>query len=345
MTKTRGLWFTATLAAALLAGVAYLQANQEIAPAPVPQPLVTEALVDDANATLTMNGYDFSAGLPTVTLGMTELAVASATPSEVVTGLPALLPGTYLLALTWNDGAGAVFYLTIGAGGAVSTGGPAGPQGEPSPVLSTGLGYPVPSAADWEDDWNADSADIESDHGGATNTHFGTGALTSVTGGKGNSAYGQNSLYYLTTGVDNAGFGRSTLRTLTTGSGNLAVGTTSLLRATTASFNVGIGTGTLKSTLAGQHNVAIGAEALLVSQGDRNIGIGRDALRTNSTGSDNIAVGFNAGRNNRSGSNNVYFGSIGVNGESGTIRIGTEGVHTKTYLAGEIVGNFVAVYQ
>ena len=69
------------------------------------QPLITEALVDAENGTLTINGFDFAGETPTVTLGMTTLPVPSMTESGVVTGLPEVLPGTYLLALSSADGA------------------------------------------------------------------------------------------------------------------------------------------------------------------------------------------------------------------------------------------------
>ena len=63
-------------------------------------------------------------------------------------------------------------------------------------------------------------------------------------------------------------------------------------------------------------------------------------------GSGNIAIGYGAGRNSLTGSNNVYIGNAGARDEEGTIRIGTEGVHNRIYLAGEIVGGRVAaVYQ
>ncbi len=64
------------------AGVVYLQANAQTVP--VQQPVITEALVDVENAALTINGHDFPAGDPTVTLGMTALAVVSATESAVM---------------------------------------------------------------------------------------------------------------------------------------------------------------------------------------------------------------------------------------------------------------------
>ena len=113
MRRMRGFWFAAALVPAVFAGVVYLQAGAQSAPER--QPLITEALVDAENATLTINGYDFSAGVPTVTLGMRALPVLSAGESEAVTELPELPPGAYLLAATWPDGKGDVFYLTVGA--------------------------------------------------------------------------------------------------------------------------------------------------------------------------------------------------------------------------------------
>ena len=123
MRRMRGSWFAAALVPAVFAGVVYLQAGAQTAPER--QPLITEALVDAENGTLTINGFDFAGEVPTVTLGMSALPVLSVTESGVVTGLPEVLPGTYLLALSWADGAGAVFYPTLGA---VGPAGPAGPR-------------------------------------------------------------------------------------------------------------------------------------------------------------------------------------------------------------------------
>ena len=123
MTRKWSLWVLSCLVLSVAAGVVYVQANAQ-SPA-VRQPLITEALVDVETAALvdvetaalTINGYDFPAGAPQVTLGMNELAVVSATESAVLAGLPELLPGTYLLAATWPEGTGAVFFLTVGAAG------------------------------------------------------------------------------------------------------------------------------------------------------------------------------------------------------------------------------------
>ena len=359
MKRMRGFWFLAALVILVAAGVVYLQANAQTVP--VQQPVITEALVDVENAALTINGYDFPAGVPTVTLGMTALAVVSAKESAVMAGLPELRPGTYLLAVTWIDGAGTVFYLTVGTVGTVGPAGPQGPQGDSAPLLASALEYPSTSEAGYGAAADNGDPPTTQDHAGNTNTHFGQSALASVTTGAGNTAVGQEALRLLTTGIDNAGFGRLALRGLTTGRGNLAIGTSSMLRATDASFNVAIGSSALTNTLSGQHNVAIGAGtlqytlgdqnvaigsgSLLVSLGDQNIAIGRSALRRNTSGSGNIAVGYQAGIRNQTGSNNVYIGSVGANGDEGIIRIGTEGVHNRIYLAGEIEGNIVAVYQ
>ena len=244
MRRMRGSWFAAALVPAVFAGVVYLQAGAQTAPER--QPLITEALVDAENGTLTINGFDFAGEVPTVTLGMSALPVLSVTESGVVTGLPEVLPGTYLLALSWADGAGAVFYPTLGA---VGPAGPAGPPGEPVPILAMG------SAAGGGEGAVDGGGASSPDHAGATNTHYGPGALAVVTTGRNNSAFGHQSLHNLSTGNDNAGFGRVTLRDLTTGSDNLALGTLSLFKTRDGSFNTGIGSRALEANLSGDGNV------------------------------------------------------------------------------------------
>ena len=340
MRRMRGSWFAAALVPAVFAGVVYLQANAQTAPER--QPLITEALVDAENGTLTINGFDFSVDVPTVSLGMATLPVLSVTEWGVVAGLPELLPGTYLLAVTWADGAGAVFYPTLGAVG------PEGPQGEPGPFLSTGSGVPDAPMAYGGDAVVDGVPSVDSDHAGSgTNTHLGGRSLTSVTDGTGNTGVGYQALQDLTTGRDNAAYGRRSLYKLVDGNSNLAIGAVTMTNSIDASSNTAIGSEALRDNVSGEGNVAIGAQALQNNQGDRNMGIGRRALYGSRTGSDNIALGYNAGTSNQTGSDNVYIGNEGANGEEGVIRIGTEGVHTKTYLTGEVVGdiNVVPVYQ
>ena len=64
-----------------------------------------------------------------------------------------------------------------------------------------------------------------------------------------------------------------------------------------------------------------------------NTAIGANAL-ANTTGSGNIGIGLDACINTITGSVNICIGSPGVAGESSTIRIGTIGIQTATFVAG-----------
>jgi hypothetical protein len=81
---------------------------------------------------------------------------------------------------------------------------------------------------------------------------------------------------------------------------------------------------------------AAGVNALLKNTtGQENTAIGvDDALLGNTTGNNNIAVGYKAGNNLSTGSNNVDIGNLGAAGDANTIRIGTQGTQTATYIAG-----------
>ncbi len=84
-----------------------------------------------------------------------------------------------------------------------------------------------------------------------------------------------------------------------------------------------LGSSALFNNTAGLSNTAIGVSALFFT-----------------TGSNNIAVGLNAGTAVFTGSNNIDIGTNGAN-ESSTIRLGTSGIQTNTYIAG-ITGVTVA---
>ena len=343
MSKMRGSWFAAALVPAVFAGVVYLQAGAQTAPER--QPLITEALVDAENGTLTINGFDFAGETPTVTLGMTALPVLSMTESGVVTGLPEVLPGTYLLALSWADGAGAVFYPTLGA---VGPAGPAGPQGEPGPFLSAGSTTSAGAMAYGADAVAGGDPARQQDHAGRSNTHYGDGALANRTTGNDNSAFGQQALHNLTTGKgqhrvrppQHARHGQRRGQPRHRHPGHAAVDDGVLQH--------GLRQRDAENNDAGVNNVAIGSAALLTSQGDNNIAIGRDALRLNADGSGNTAPSATRpGNRNRTGSDNVYIGSAGEPGESGVIRVGNPNTHTRTVLVGEVEGDIkvVPVYQ
>jgi hypothetical protein len=85
----------------------------------------------------------------------------------------------------------------------------------------------------------------------------------------------------------------------------------------------------------GDGNTATGVNALYHNTtGIYNSASGFGALRNNTGGSSNIAVGYQAGISLTTGGNNIEIGSAGLAGESNVIRLGTQGVQTKTVIAG-----------
>ena len=54
----------------------------------------------------------------------------------------------------------------------------------------------------------------------------------------------------------------------------------------------------------------------------------------NTTGSSNIALGANAGGNLTTGTNNIDIGNAGVAAEANTVRVGMQGTHRRTFIAG-----------
>jgi hypothetical protein len=99
--------------------------------------------------------------------------------------------------------------------------------------------------------------------------------------------------------------------------------------------NTATGINALSKNTAATDNTATGGSALFTNTtGSFNTADGFQALYNNSTGSYNIAVGRNAGVKLTTGNNNIEIGNIGGPAEAGTIRIGTTGTQTATYIAG-----------
>ena len=151
----------------------------------------------------------------------------------------------------------------------------------------------------------------------SSNTAIGFQALGNNTAGSFNAALGANALENNTTGSSNTASGVRALEN-NNGGANTATGTDSLGANTIGSANTAIGAGSLFNNSTGQNNTATGV----------------NALYSNTTGSDNIAIGLNAGFSVTSGSNNIDIGNRGHVGDSQTIRVGTRGTHTDTYVAG-----------
>jgi endosialidase-like protein len=170
---------------------------------------------------------------------------------------------------------------------------------------------------------------------GDSNTATGSIALESNTTGVRNTANGYAALNSNTTGERNTATGRAALVNNTTGNNNTADGHDALFNNLTGLRNAATGSFALFSNTTGNHNTAMGYFALFSSTtGDSNTADGYDALVNNTTGADNIALGNFAGSNLTTGDNNIDIGNQGVAGEANTIRIGTIGTQTATYIAG-----------
>jgi uncharacterized coiled-coil protein SlyX len=170
---------------------------------------------------------------------------------------------------------------------------------------------------------------------GNNNTAIGFNALFSNTTGIANTATGVNALLNNTTGNENTANGERALLNNTTGFLNTATGVNALFNNTIGRLNAATGSGALFGNTTGASNTANGGAALFFNTtGNDNVAVGDTALLRNSTGSSNIALGFKAGRNLTTGNNNIDIGNMGVAGESNTIRIGTTGPQTATFIAG-----------
>jgi hypothetical protein len=167
---------------------------------------------------------------------------------------------------------------------------------------------------------------------GSNNTAIGAGTLFANTGEQ-NTGTGAAALFH-NTGNFNTANGAFALVNNTTGGGNTANGASALFSNTVGQSNTANGGSALRSNTTGTSNTANGATALLSNTtGNENTANGAFALVDNTTGSGNTALGDAAGINHVTGDNNLYIGNEGVDGEGNTIRIGSGGLHTKTFIA------------
>jgi Chaperone of endosialidase len=149
-----------------------------------------------------------------------------------------------------------------------------------------------------------------------------------------NTVLGEDALISDTTGDNNTAMGFEVLQANTTGHDNMAIGYHALRFNTSGIFNTATGFEALQRNTIGGGNTANGLAALtLNTTGNSNTAIGAGALQFNTTGRNNIAVGFAAG-NLTTANNNIEIGNAGVEGESRTIRIGTELTHSNTFIVG-----------
>jgi hypothetical protein len=273
-----------------------------------------------------------------------------------------------------NTGAGAYTLFTLTTGKNNSAAGYEALRSVSSGGHNSAFGaYALHSTTDTSNNsaFGFDALRYNTAHG---NSAFGSGALRANASGAGNSAFGTNALGNSTTGQFNTGVGTSALLWNTTGNHNTAVGYLAmlasdaapgaghfntavggytLLKNTTGEANTAGGYQTLDHNTTGSYNTAGGASALsLNTEGERNTGIGVGALYRNTTGDWNTALGIYALEDVTTGGNNLGIGQYAGNGlqtgyenvyiaatagsaaESGTIRVGTAGNQTRTFLAG-----------
>ena len=188
---------------------------------------------------------------------------------------------------------------------------------------------------------------------GTNNTVYGAEAMTSNQTGSNNSAYGAYTLLNSTvsdntalgsfalrenqTGTLNTGVGESALAANTSGNNNTAVGTDAS-HGNNGDRNVAVGYSALSNNVTGSRNTVVGADAMHndivgVVTGNDNTAVGSTALR-DTAGNNNLALGSNAGGNLLMGDNNILIANAGVATQSNTIRVGTLGTQTATYIAG-----------
>ena len=169
---------------------------------------------------------------------------------------------------------------------------------------------------------------------GFENTADGRDALLSNTTGNLNTATGVNALFSNISGNNNTANGVSALFFNTTGSANTAIGVSALQSNTTGGENTALGFGTLFFN-NGEANTAVGDHSMNHNtSGVGNTAVGQAALDANMTGNGNTALGEGAGQNLTTGDFNIDIGNDGVAAEANTIRIGTQGTQTGTFIAG-----------
>ena len=171
--------------------------------------------------------------------------------------------------------------------------------------------------------------------GSSDNTATGYRALYLNADGEKNTANGAYALSSNTEGIGNTATGYGALARNVLGNANTATGYQALFKNTDASGNTATGYQALFNNTTGAANIAYGGLALYNNTtGEANTAVGHNALSSNTTGTGNIALGDSAGQNLTTGDFNVDIGNQGVAGDSFKIRIGQQGFHAATYIAG-----------
>ena len=171
---------------------------------------------------------------------------------------------------------------------------------------------------------------------GYSNTAIGSAAMTGLTTGNRNTALGHWALPLITEGSSNTAIGYLSMRKTTEGHSNTALGALALFENTLGANNVAVGSFALVDNVSGHSNVAIGESASPNVTSSWNTVVGTRALYSTTTGSHNVALGLFAGADATTGSHNIFLGADvrGAAMDTNTIRLGTQGTHARTVVAG-----------
>jgi hypothetical protein len=138
---------------------------------------------------------------------------------------------------------------------------------------------------------------------------------TGVGTGSSNIAMGTSTMSTNTTGSNNVAISINAMGQNTTGSGNVAIGPTALGQNKDGSNNVAIGNNALSNNSAtggtGFGSVAIGLNSLANNDGSHglHVGIGVEALKSNTSGYANVGIGYNALTKNTTADYNTAVGT------------------------------------
>jgi hypothetical protein len=284
---------------------------------------------------------------PTVgiaTGGVTDAHIASVAAGKItgslpvaqVTGAATLGANTFAGTQTISGGNLALPATTGATAGVLTLGGQSFLHGYGSPTNTfvggqAGGGF---ATTGW-DNAAGGYQSLYSNTTGPNNAAFGAYSLTANTTGGLNAAFGYASLYSNTTGPNNAAFGAYSLNANTIGGHNAAGGYQSLYSNTTGPNNAAFGYQSMRANTTGDTNAAVGYASLEGNTtGYYNVAVGGHSLAVNTTGANNIAIGSHAGLSLTTGSFNIDIGHAGVAGDGNTIRIGTTGTHSHTFIAG-----------
>jgi hypothetical protein len=136
--------------------------------------------------------------------------------------------------------------------------------------------------------------------------------LNNLRFGSSNTAYGARTLRANTIGKSNVAVGAFALIDNLDGDMNIAVGNNAMFHNVHGDNNLALGQGALDANTDGSRNVAIGAQALGAHGVSDTVGVGYQALASNTTGMHNAALGFQVLRSNTTGRANTGTGSFAL---------------------------------